>query len=229
MVRKTVVALTGSGISAESGLKTFRDAGGLWEGYRVEDVATPEAWHRNRELVLQFYNERRTALAAAQPNPGHRALVELESGYDVVVITQNVDDLHERAGSRHIIHLHGELTKVRSSRDPDHIIDIGYRELHLGELCPDGSQLRPHIVWFGEAVPLIEEAAAWVEQADVVLVIGTSLKVYPAAGLLHYAPAHARIWLIDPHPAATLPGVQVIAERASIGVAQVVQQLLQEA
>ena len=228
MKQKTCVALTGAGISADSGIPTFRGAGGLWEGHHVEDVATPEAFARNPQLVIDFYNARRRQLPLVQPNAAHLALAELESAWNVHVVTQNVDNLHERAGSTQVLHLHGELTKLRSTADARYVIDW-HQDQTLQDCDPQGFMLRPHIVWFGEAVPLIEDAAALVEQADVVLIIGTSLKVYPAAGLLHYAPAHARIWLIDPHPAATLPGVQVIAERASIGVAQVVQQLLQEA
>ena len=228
MKQKTCVALTGAGISADSGIPTFRGAGGLWEGHRVEDVATPEAFARNPQLVIDFYNARRRQLPLVQPNAAHLALAELESAWNVHIVTQNVDNLHERAGSTQVLHLHGELTKLRSTADARYVIDW-HQDQTLQDCDPQGFMLRPHIVWFGEAVPLIENAAALVEQADVVLIIGTSLKVYPAAGLLHYAPAHARIWLIDPHPAATPPGVQVIAERASIGVAQVVQQLLQEA
>ena len=228
MKQKTCVALTGAGISADSGIPTFRGAGGLWEGHRVEDVATPEAFARNPQLVIDFYNARRRQLPLVQPNAAHLALAELESAWNVHIVTQNVDNLHERAGSTQVLHLHGELTKLRSTADARYVIDW-HQDQTLQDCDPQGFMLRPHIVWFGEAVPLIEDAAALVEQADVVLVIGTSLKVYPAAGLLHYASAHARIWLIDPHPAATPPGVQVIAERASIGVAQVVQQLLQEA
>ena len=228
MKQKTCVALTGAGISADSGIPTFRGAGGLWEGHRVEDVATPEAFARNPQLVIDFYNARRRQLPLVQPNAAHLALAALESAWNVHVVTQNVDNLHERAGSTQVLHLHGELTKLRSTADARYVIDW-HQDQTLQDCDPQGAPLRPHIVWFGEAVPLIEKAAALVEKADVVLVIGTSLQVYPAAGLVHYAPAHASVWLIDPHPAHTLRGVQVLAERASIGVPQVVQQLLQEA
>ena len=227
MKKKTCVALTGAGISADSGVQTFRGAGGLWEGHRVEDVATPEAFAHNPKLVIDFYNARRRQLQQVEPNAAHLALAELETGWNVHVVTQNVDNLHERAGSTQVLHLHGELTKLRSTANPDYVIDW-HGDQGMEDCDPQGAPLRPHIVWFGEAVPLIEHAAALVEQADVVLVIGTSLKVYPAAGLMHYAPAHARIWLIDPYPASTPRKVQVLAERASIGVPQVVQQLLQE-
>ena len=226
--KKTCIALTGAGISADSGIATFRGAGGLWEGHNVEDVATPEAFARNPQLVIDFYNARRRQLPHVQPNAAHLALAELESAWNVHVITQNVDDLHERAGSTQVLHLHGELTKLRSTANAHYVVDW-HQDQTLDDCDPQGHRLRPHIVWFGEAVPLIGQAATLVQQADVVLVIGTSLQVYPAAGLVDYAPAHARIWLIDPHPAALLPGVQVVAERASMGVVRVVQQLLQEA
>ena len=228
MKKKTCVALTGAGISADSGIATFRGAGGLWEGHRVQDVATPEAFACNPQLVVDFYNARRRQLQQVQPNAAHHALAELEASWNVHVITQNVDNLHERAGSTQVLHLHGELNKLRSTVDENYVIDWPHDQT-LADCDPQGHRLRPHIVWFGEAVPLIEPAAAQIEQADVVLVIGTSLQVYPAAGLLDYAPAHARIWLIDPHPTVWLPNVQVVAERASIGVPQVVRQLLQEA
>lgn len=182
-----IVVLTGAGISAESGLSTFRDSDGLWENYSVYDVATPEAWAANPELVLEFYNLRRRKVAEAEPNAAHRALVELESVYNVTVITQNVDDLHERAGSSHVLHLHGQITKARSTTDPNLIIDIGYSDIGLDDRCPLGSPLRPHIVWFGESVQHFEEGAAHVEAADKVLIIGTSLTVYPAAGLADLA------------------------------------------
>ncbi len=202
---KKVVVLTGAGMSAESGLSTFRDSGGLWDRYPVEEVATPEGYARNPELVIRFYNERRRQLADVKPCRGHLLLAEMEKDYDVTIITQNVDNLHERAGSTKVIHLHGELTKVTSSRDPnnpDCIRELpkGHWEVKLGDKAKDGSQLRPFIVWFGEPVPMIERAIEVTEQADVFVVIGTSLNVYPAAGLLNYVPAQAPIYVIDPKP-----------------------------
>jgi NAD-dependent deacetylase len=196
--KKTIVVLTGAGMSAESGIQTFRDADGLWHNYRIEEVATYEAWESNPELVMDFYNQRRKQLFEVEPNDGHRALAELENKYNVQVITQNVDDLHERAGSTNVLHLHGELKKVRSTADPTLIYTLDQWELKMGDTCEKGSQLRPHIVWFGEPVPLIMDATAMIQKADIVLVIGTSLKVYPAAGLLHYAPRYAPKYLIDP-------------------------------
>ncbi|MFT3830677.1 MAG: Sir2 family NAD-dependent protein deacetylase [Opitutaceae bacterium] len=189
--RQKIVVLTGAGMSAPSGLATFRDANGLWANHRIEDVATPDAWRRDPELVLEFYNQRRAQAGAAQPNAGHRALAALERRFDVVIVTQNVDDLHERAGSTRVIHLHGELTKARSTADESLVYDIGARPIRLGDRCARGSQLRPHIVWFGEGVPLIETAAEELADAAKVLVAGTSLQVYPAAGLVAYAPAEA--------------------------------------
>lgn len=197
--RPKIVVLSGAGMSAPSGLATFRDANGLWANYRVEDVATPEAWERNPGLVLEFYNQRRAQACAAEPNAGHRALAALERRYDVVIITQNVDNLHERAGSTRVIHLHGELTKVRSTADESAVFDIGAKPIRLGDRCPRGSQLRPHIVWFGEAVPLIETAVEEMGDAAKVLVAGTSLQVYPAAGLVAYAPAGAEKVHADLH------------------------------
>ncbi len=218
---KKLVILTGAGMSAESGIKTFRDSGGLWEQYRVEDVASIEAWYRNPELVQRFYNERRRQLEKAGPNAGHTGLVELENMFEVHIITQNVDDLHERAGSKRILHLHGSLTQARSSKNPDQIIDIGYRDILSGEKAPDGSPLRPNIVWFGEAVPAMEAAADIASQADLFAVIGTSLNVYPAAGLIHYVPAGIPVFLIDPKPVtvSTNHKVDYIAEGAGKGVA----------
>ncbi|MDO5687120.1 MAG: NAD-dependent deacylase [Neisseria sp.] len=224
---KNCVVLTGAGISADSGLQTFRDAGGLWEGYQVEDVATPEAFARHPQLVIDFYNQRRMQLRQVEPNAAHRALACLDEHYRTHVITQNVDNLHERAGSRHILHLHGELTKLRSTVDEDYVIDFD-GEQTLADCDPNGYPLRPHIVWFGEEVPALGEAIALVQQADVVLIIGTSLKVYPAAGLMHFAPAHAEVYLIDPHP-SDVAGVRVIAKRAAEGVPAVVEQLIEAA
>ncbi len=198
-----IVAITGAGISAESGLSTFRGAGGLWEGHDIMEVASPEGWANNPELVLKFYNLRRQQLKAVKPNNAHLVLADLEKSFDVSVVTQNVDDLHERAGSKNIIHLHGELTKVRSCLDESYIIEKE-GDILLGEKCPKGGQLRPHIVWFGELVPMMDVASDVVLTADVVVVIGTSLQVYPAAGLVLMAPPHAKIWYIDPHPSNEL-------------------------
>lgn len=194
---RKIVVLSGAGLSAPSGLATFRDAGGLWARYRIEDVATPEAWARNPALVLDFYNQRRTQAAAAEPNDGHRAIAALEQRYHVVVVTQNVDDLHERAGSTRIIHLHGELTKARSTLDPASVQSIGAAPLHLGDRCPAGGQLRPHIVWFGEDVHHFAEAEAEVATAGRVIVVGTSLTVFPAASLVKRARFHAEKVLVD--------------------------------
>ena len=225
---KTIVVLTGAGISAESGIKTFRDSDGLWENHRIEDVATYDAWIKNRQLVLEFYNQRRRQLANAKPNAAHYALIELEKKFHVQVITQNVDNLHERAGSTNILHLHGELTKARSSVDDDLIFDIGYNDINIGDKCIKGSQLRPHIVWFGEAVPNIMTAGTLTQKADILLVIGTSLVVYPAAGLLNYAPPSIPKDLVDPK--AETPGnirnLNVIREKAGIGVPALVEKLL---
>ncbi|MCB0642990.1 MAG: NAD-dependent deacylase, partial [Phaeodactylibacter sp.] len=206
------------------------DAGGLWEGHNVQDVASPEGWRRNRELVLDFYNQRRRQLMDVQPNAAHEALVELEAHYDVTIITQNVDDLHERAGSSNIIHLHGELVKVRSSVDPSLVYE--WREdVQVGDKCEKGSQLRPHIVWFGEMVPMLEVAAYATADADIAMIIGTSMQVYPAAGLIGYAPLGTPVVYVDPNPSINheLSGngnLQVIAERATVGVRQVVDALL---
>lgn len=195
---KNLIVLTGAGISAESGVKTFRDHDGLWNNYRVEDVATYDAWLNNPELVQDFYNHRRVELEDVQPNRAHIILHELEKHFNVKIITQNVDDLHERAGSTSILHLHGELTKVRSVDDKYEILDIGYKKIKMGDKSPKGGQLRPHIVWFGEAVPEIENAARIMQTADLVLVVGTSLQVYPAAGLIHYSPARIPFFYVDP-------------------------------
>ena len=225
---KNIVILSGAGISAESGLKTFRGAGGLWEGHAVTDVATPEAFQRDPELVLRFYNERRRQAFSVEPNPGHLGLVVLEDHFDVTIITQNVDDLHERAGSSQIIHLHGELRKKRSSLNPQLIADWE-TDIHIGDLAPDGGQWRPHIVWFGEEVPMMEEAAYHTEQADALIIVGTSLQVYPAASLVNFAPDHAPIYLVDPNiPDNFLvhPRLDCIQEPASSGIPKVVQILL---
>ena len=195
---KKIVILSGAGISAESGILTFRDMGGLWQKYDITEVASPIAWQNNPQLVLDFYNQRRRQLKDVKPNIAHKLLAKLEQYFDVQIITQNVDNLHERAGSSNVLHLHGELTKVRSTKNDNLIYDIGYKDLHLGDLAEDGSQLRPHIVWFGEAVPEIENAAKIVSSADVFIIIGTSLVVYPAAGLVDYCHKNTPIYLIDP-------------------------------
>lgn len=206
MAKKRITVLTGAGVSAESGISTFRDSNGLWENYNVEDVASIEGWYRNPGLVLDFYNSRRAQLGTVKPNDAHRAIASLEDSYDVTVVTQNIDNLHERAGSTRIIHLHGELTKVRPEDccnesdgfSEESVFDIGYGEIHLGDKAPNGTQLRPHIVWFGEAVPKIGAAITAVERADILLIIGTSLQVYPAAGLYRYAGPDTPIYIIDP-------------------------------
>lgn len=227
-MKQEVVVLTGAGISAESGLATFRDANGLWEGHDVMEVASPEGWQKNPELVLEFYNQRRKNALAVEPNAAHKALVELEQKFDVRIITQNVDDLHERAGSSHILHLHGKLFESRSTKDQTLVYPMTGWELKLGDLCEKGSQLRPNIVWFGEAVPLIEQAAQQTMIADYLIVIGTSLQVYPAAGLLSYAPHDAPLYLIDLNTPAITPrrNLTILQEKATVGVPQVVAQLL---
>ena len=217
-MQEHIVVLTGAGISAESGLSTFRDSGGLWEQHSVYDVATPEAFARNQELVLRFYNERRHQLESAQPNPAQRLLAELESRYRVTVVTQNVDDLHERGGSTNVLHLHGELTKARSSGFPELIYDIGYKEIHPGDVCERGTQLRPHIVWFGEEVPMLDAAAEVVRTADQLLIVGTSLQVYPAAGLVYEVDIDVPITVIDPGEPASVSRARVIRKSASEGV-----------
>jgi NAD-dependent deacetylase len=223
-----LVVLTGAGISAESGLATFRDSGGLWEGYRVEDVATPEAWRRNQELVLEFYNQRRKAALGAKPNRGHAILAELQSKFDVTIITQNVDDLHERAGSSNVIHLHGSLFESRSTVDPHLIYKIDGWELNKGDKCEKGSQLRPNIVWFGEAVPMIEIAAQIAANADIFLVVGTSMVVYPAASLIDYVPDRAKKYVVDPKKPDILhvPNLTFITDTAGVGLAKLKSMLL---
>jgi len=207
-------------MSAESGIRTFRDSGGLWKEYDVTEVATPMAWWKNRDLVLRFYNERRRQLAGCEPNEGHKGLAALEKFYDVQIITQNIDNLHERAGSTKILHLHGELTKARSTADKNLIYDIGYKDINPGDLCEKGSQLRPHIVWFGEEVPMMDEAARLTAEAEIFVVVGSSLNVYPAAGLINYTPRNAELWLIDPNDVAVPDSrkIEVIREAASKGI-----------
>jgi NAD-dependent deacetylase len=228
---KTVVALSGAGISAESGLKTFRGDGGLWEGHRVEDVATPEAWARDPALVLEFYNQRRRQVRAAQPNAAHRALVDLERAYEVHVVTQNVDDLHERAGSTRVLHLHGEIMLARSTRDPSYTKHLGDADIQIGDICPLGSQLRPHVVWFGEDVPALEQAARIVARADVFLCVGTSLQVYPANSLIFATPRRARRIVINPEVPDLVPRdvCECIAKPACVGVPELAERLLREA
>lgn len=217
---KKLLVLSGAGMSAESGLKTFREMGGLWESYDVTEVASPQGWSKDQELVLNFYNERRKQLLEALPNRGHLALAEMEKDFDVHIVTQNVDDLHERAGSSKILHLHGELKKSRSTLDPGLVYDIEGWELNTGDLCEKGSQLRPHIVWFGEAVPAIEEAAQLVSEADLLVIIGTSMNVYPAAGLINYIRPGTPVYLIDPNEVnlAASSGITIIQKGAAEGV-----------
>jgi len=223
---KRLVVLTGAGMSAESGIRTFRDSNGLWEDYDVMEVASIEGWHKNPELLLRFYNERRKQMFNCEPNKGHLLLAALEERYDVRIITQNVDNLHERAGSTQVLHLHGELTKARSSVDSHLIYTIGDKEIKLGEKCEKGSQLRPFIVWFGEEVPAMEEAIQITESADILCIIGTSLNVYPAAGLLHHAPYRCPVWLIDPNPPAGLSrGIKVISKGAGEGVEEFIREI----
>jgi len=222
-----LVILTGAGISAESGIKTFRDAGGLWEGFDVMEVATPEGWQKNPALVLDFYNQRRKQAQEAKPNAAHLALVELEQKHRVDIITQNVDNLHEKAGSSNVLHLHGELHRCRSTVDPTLIYTIEGSELNIGDTCEKGSQLRPNIVWFGEAVPAMDEAIVKVQHADILIIIGTSLQVYPAAGLIDYIKPFTRLYVVDPNlPAMKNDRVHMIAEVASIGVPQLVKELM---
>ena len=223
-----LVILTGAGMSSESGIKTFRDSDGLWEEYDVTEVATPMAWVKNRELVLRFYNERRRQLAGCKPNEGHFGLAQLEKYFDVQIITQNIDNLHERACSTKILHLHGELTKARSTSDPALIYEIGYKDINPGDNCEKGSQLRPHIVWFGEEVPTMDEAVNLTGDADIFVVVGSSLNVYPAAGLISYAPEKASLWLIDPKDVAVPVNrkVEVIKDKASAGIGILSERLM---
>lgn len=225
---KKIVVLTGAGISAESGLKTFRDSDGLWEGYNIEDVATPEAWRRNPALVQEFYNERRKSVLEAKPNAAHYALAKLEEKYDVTIVTQNIDDLHERGGSAKVVHLHGIITRSQSSKNPNLTYPIEGWEIKMGELCELGSQLRAHVVWFGEDVPMIANAARVCSEADIFILVGSSLAVYPAAGLVNYVPHDVTKYIIDPK----IPYVNhndhfiKIEEKATVGVPELVSQLL---
>src|SRR5210317_168194 len=225
---KNIVVLTGAGMSAESGVKTFREAGGLWEGYDVLEVASPEGWRKNKALVLDFYNQRRAQLLKVKPNKGHLALTELESQFDVDIITQNIDDLHERAGSTKVLHLHGELKKVRSELN-EHLITETSESIFVGDLASDGQQLRPHIVWFGEEVHEMYKAIQITEKADIFIIIGTSMQVYPAANLINYAPSGIPVYFIDPNPSISersFPNLKVISENAGTGVPKVVTELL---
>ena len=225
---KTIVVLTGAGISAESGISTFRDQNGLWRNYRFEEVASPEAWQRDPALVLEFYNMRRKIVFEAEPNDGHKALVSLEKAYNVHIITQNVDDLHERAGSSQVLHLHGEIKKARSTVDPSLVYELKHWELKLGDRCEKGSQLRPHIVWFGEPVPEFSKAINIARKADIFIIVGTSLNVYPAAGLIHYVPTDSPKYYIDPSPQSThsVYGLEIISETAGKGLPPLVEKLL---
>ncbi|WP_108422957.1 SIR2 family NAD-dependent protein deacylase [Flagellimonas amoyensis] len=227
MSKPKVVVLTGAGMSAESGLSTFRDANGLWEGHDVMEVASPQGFARNPELVLEFYNQRRRQLLQVSPNQGHLALAQLENRFDVSIVTQNVDNLHEQAGSSHVVHLHGELFKVRSTKDENHVLEWK-EDLVLGDLDPHGHQLRPHIVWFGEMVPLLQTAAEITQQADVLIIIGTSMQVYPAASLIHYADGQTPIYFVDPKPtvrASDFGNLTIIPKTAVEGVPPLVEEL----
>ena len=227
---KRLVVLSGAGISAESGIPTFRDSGGLWEGFRVEEVATPEGWHENNELVLDFYNQRRKKALEVKPNRGHEVLAELEKNFDVTIVTQNVDNLHERAGSTKVIHLHGSLFESRSTLDESLVYPIKGWELKMGDKCERGSQLRPNIVWFGEMVPMMETAAKTASQADIFLVVGTSMVVYPAAGLIDYVGRDVPKFIVDPNvpDVRRSPNLFFIPEKASVGMEKVKVRLLQD-
>lgn len=229
MGKPKIAVLTGAGISAESGIRTFRDSNGLWEEHRIEDVASPEGWSADPAFVLKFYNERRRQLLQCEPNRAHIALAELEEKYDVTIITQNVDDLHERGGSSRIIHLHGELLKARSSWNEELVYDWG-KDINIGDVCEEGSQLRPFIVWFGEAVPMMEKAVPAVRNADIFIVIGTSMLVYPAAGLINYTSYETPKWLIDPNEMSLprVPNLKFINEKATVGVDYLVSELLKQ-
>lgn len=223
---KHIVVLTGAGVSAESGIKTFRDADGLWEGHDIMEIASPQGWEANQLKVLDFYNKRRRQLLEVSPNPAHYALVKLEEKYKVTIITQNVDDLHERAGSSNVLHLHGELLKVRSTFDENLVMDWR-TDLKLGDFCEHNHQLRPHVVWFGEAVPMFNKAAEITEQADILMIIGTSMQVYPAAGLMDMAKPGTQMFFIDPKPSVYAgPDITIIEENAATGVPQLVERLL---
>jgi len=224
---KKVVVLTGAGISAESGLKTFRDSNGLWENHKIEDVATPQAWKANPEIVLEFYNQRRLQASKAQPNEAHVSLVVLEKYFNVTIVTQNVDDLHERAGSSNVIHLHGELKKARSSKNASLVYQINKKRIEIGDLCEEGNQLRPHIVWFGEEVPMIQKVIPYFQFAEIVIVVGTSLSVYPASGLVDYVSSNADCYYIDPNAKENMNNInfKIIPQNAEKGVKNLVSDL----
>lgn len=225
---KRIVVLTGAGISAESGIKTFRDADGLWEGHDVMEVASPQGWQNNMELVLDFYNQRRKQLLSVAPNPAHYALANLEKEFDVQIITQNIDDLHERAGSSNVTHLHGELLKARSTFDEDLVMDWK-NDIQLGDFCEYNHQIRPHVVWFGEAVPMFQVAAEITEEADILIIIGTSMQVYPAASLVDFAPRNIPVYFVDPKPNISENGrLEIISKKAVEGVPELVNRLLNE-
>ena len=229
MSKKKIVILSGAGISAESGINTFRDSGGLWEGHNIMEVASPEGWHKNKKLVLNFYNQRRAQLHEVSPNAGHYALAKLDKYFDVCIITQNVDDLHERAGSKRVVHLHGELLKARSTTDENLVYDWP-GDISIGDKCEKGAQLRPHIVWFGEAVPMIEPAIEIASIADLFIVVGTSMQVYPAASLIHYVDNDVPKFFVDPKPAdlnAALK-VKVISETATVGLPVLVDEIIEK-
>lgn len=228
-MKKKIVVFTGAGISAESGLKTFRDADGLWEKHRIEDVATPMAWEKDPELVLEFYNQRRKDVLRAQPNAAHLALARLDACFKVVIVTQNIDDLHERAGSKNIIHLHGQILKSRSTADPDLLYDCTV-DIRTGDRCELGSQLRPHVVWFHEAVPMMDDACAAAMEADIFLVTGTSMQVYPAAGLINYVPHLSKKILVDPNiPEINgMKNIEMIEATATTGIPSLVERLIND-
>ncbi|RYG05834.1 MAG: NAD-dependent deacylase [Chitinophagaceae bacterium] len=230
-MKKRLVVLTGAGISAESGIKTFRGSDGLWEGYNIMDVATPEAWAKDPVLVQQFYNERRAQVLKAEPNEAHRLLVDLEEHFDVHIITQNIDDLHERAGSKNITHLHGIITYAQSSQDANLTYPLKSAIIEMGEYCELGSQLRPHVVWFGEAVPMIEKAAVICEQADIFMVVGTSLAVYPAAGLIDFVSPEAKKYIVDPiiPQVGSYRNIIKVEQVASLGLKEILNQLIADA
>ena len=221
---KNFVVFTGAGISAESGLGTFRDSGGLWDNYKIEDVATPEAFQKNPGLVLEFYNIRRRQLLSATPNDAHYALNKLQENFNLQIITQNIDDLHERSGSNNVLHLHGKLMESKSVID-DIVYKIDGSELVLGDLCPNGGQLRPNVVWFGEAVPMMDKAIEIVKTADIFIIVGTSLNVYPAASLIHYTSNSCQKYIVDPN-ASEENGISAIRQKASVGVPKLVDQIL---
>jgi len=226
MKKQKLVILSGAGMSAESGIATFRGSGGLWEGHRVEEVASPEAFKCNPMMVLEFYNARRRNVIGANPNRGHLAITQLSNYYNLTVVTQNVDDVHERAGTKNILHLHGEIRKARSTANPNFVVEIDGPNLNLGDLCPEGSQLRPHIVWFGESVPMIEKAAVEVGKADILIVVGTSLQVYPAASLIHYMKPDTQLYLVDPNPPAiSAPNLEILEMGAEEGMTILLERL----